>query len=595
MLDDSYSKIVDSLKKEELAIFVGSAISYSPPSLGFKWDYFNSTIIELLLKKIRPAWKFNFLINKKLNLYKIILNDSNKKYKIRPEVFLQILYDLIQEYYSKNYFDDLFTLFSVDLPNKNHYAIAKMAKLRKLSVIITTNFDQGIEEAFIQEGMREGQDKDFEIILEPDTNLAQKIIDKLKKSRNDHIFIFKIHGTIEKENQHVYTKGIVATLTQAGRKLSAPWCAILDYVINNYHTLFVGYSGEDDDIYPKLLAASINKNIKMITWIIRPNDPNKRIEELISECGPLGNLLAKDIDDKKDNFLPKLCNIFMPNIQNIDNMINFQIVELLKEEEERIKKKRNEKICDWIEGVDIKHALSIIGRLLQESYIPESYINFDKDIIAKIDFLERFRLLDYAWECYYKSYELCLKSRTKNPFKFNNLGQICLLKHNFEYAVHWFKKELEICQALNDVSCMAKLYINLGIAYGFIKNLTSSERIELQQEMFTKAFNCAKSNNDVNHEITALNNLGNILKKIGRFQEAKAKFKESKERAEEIGFLLAVGFSTYQLAGVYYLERNYLETKILLKESLYYLERCGDIVGKKKVESILEMIESKIN
>jgi tetratricopeptide (TPR) repeat protein len=153
-------------------------------------------------------------------------------------------------------------LYSQGQPNANHFLIAKLAKLRYVQTVVTTNFDLLIERAFEQEGLREKED--FEVFWREDQFLRLNF-EMLDEDFGDKIVILKIHGSAHDETS------LRTTLTAvASRVLSQARMNIIKHLFSSGEhdkVLILGYSCSDAfDITPQI--QSLEKDpLKEITFI----------------------------------------------------------------------------------------------------------------------------------------------------------------------------------------------------------------------------------------------------------------------------------------------------------------------------------------
>jgi tetratricopeptide (TPR) repeat protein len=146
--------------------------------------------------------------------------------------------------------DDLLDMFRVATPNANHFLLAQLAKERRITTLVTTNFDMLIEDVCRLLGLEEG--KDF-LIYCNERDFQGLDFGNLS---NGPMRIFKIHGSISDPQTIRVTLDYVAS-----KVLSLQRKNILRYLFANEitHTgnhkkvLVLGYSCSDSfDISPAL-------------------------------------------------------------------------------------------------------------------------------------------------------------------------------------------------------------------------------------------------------------------------------------------------------------------------------------------------------
>jgi len=208
--------IVDLIrKKENVAFFVGSGISFDYPSILPGWTLVSEGPIR-------------FLYSEKLkkNQDEIVFHSK----KLRPEVLIDIMYRVIGD----KSIEWLKILKSKEY-NINHLFLASII-LKYNIPVITTNYDELIETA----------SKD--VFKKPPRTYCNEVgFNKWKRLRDKPPCLIKLHGTIRN------VESIKAFLQQVAGEPSKLMKNILKYYFENYTVIFWGYSLTDDfDIVPIL-------------------------------------------------------------------------------------------------------------------------------------------------------------------------------------------------------------------------------------------------------------------------------------------------------------------------------------------------------
>ena len=156
---------------------------------------------------------------------------------------------VVRSFAGESYFPLLEVLDS-DQTNRNHEAIAELARRGLCRGVVTTNFDTLLESAFRKAGL------ECEVF---------ETSDDFRASPKGDCPIYKIHGSV------TATRGLVDTVSQKLRGLSSPVRARLIDLHHRYHVLVVGFSGADLVFGADYLALSALKvGDKGITWITEP-------------------------------------------------------------------------------------------------------------------------------------------------------------------------------------------------------------------------------------------------------------------------------------------------------------------------------------
>jgi len=138
-------------------------------------------------------------------------------------------------------------------PNVNHEAIAKLASEGRTGLILTTNFDTFIEDALGETNCK------YETYLNSAPERPFPVDGKSGKHQLPPLV--KPHGSLQE------AASIIVTLRQAGRQLSSGLTDLLKHTLSSCIVLVIGYSGNDDDIFPVLDSSA--KSAKSVYWYLR--------------------------------------------------------------------------------------------------------------------------------------------------------------------------------------------------------------------------------------------------------------------------------------------------------------------------------------
>jgi tetratricopeptide (TPR) repeat protein len=266
------------IKREKVAFFVGTGISFDPPSMLPSWTYVAEGAIKSLYSK-----------NLKDEQEELVTRSK----KLRPEVLLGIMYEIIGDKAIK-----CLDILKSNKFNTNHVFLAS-AILDHNIPVITTNYDELIELAAERIFKRRIQ----EVYYDEDG------FNRWLNSDEKPASLIKLHGTISNK------QSIQAVLSQVAAGPSETIIKLLKYLFENYSIIFWGYSLTDDfDIVPAL------RNVcpEEIVWLRHKeekefvNDKHtekieedlEKTEEKLSECIDelmLGKLTAekrKEIHDE---------------------------------------------------------------------------------------------------------------------------------------------------------------------------------------------------------------------------------------------------------------------------------------------------------
>ncbi len=193
-------------------LYLGAGISIDAPSSSPSWWKLMSDILEETFKAVPE--EHQEVANK------LATSDSSRS----PEEVMESYHFVLQE---KLF--EVFELLNEGGPNANHRIIAKMVKAGKVRSILTTNFDEFIERALDMEGV------EYKVIC---TN------NEFKEYLNGGckgFAILKIHGTVSRPDTIV----AVSNHYKLGKGFGGMKATVTHHFIQNYPTLFFGYSGWD--------------------------------------------------------------------------------------------------------------------------------------------------------------------------------------------------------------------------------------------------------------------------------------------------------------------------------------------------------------
>lgn len=245
-IEEVLTKIVESIKQRELAVFCGAGISYN--------------------SGLPLAKELERYILEKLNVDKEYIVEL-----IKQEFPFEAFMEAITEY-GENVSKILDIFGEVPKkPNINHILIAKLIKNGYLETVFTTNFDLLIEKALKNEGL---ENKDFELYYN------EQQFAELNFSNCDiedkTIRMFKIHGTITNPESIRTTMKLLTNESFSHKRKN-----IIEHLFSSgkhKKVLIMGYSCSDYyDIIPQI--ESIERNPKEIILIDHSN-MRKEIEDI---------------------------------------------------------------------------------------------------------------------------------------------------------------------------------------------------------------------------------------------------------------------------------------------------------------------------
>jgi hypothetical protein len=173
---------------------------------------------------------------------------------------------------------DAFNILVRGAPNGDHRAIAELSRRQKVPLIITTNFDPYIEEALDAAGVP------FELHVGDPPRKVRREVEGRGAAKITHVV--KPHGSIA----DAYS--MVVTMRQSGRPAAKALHQLITTALTNATVLLVGYSGNDDDIFPALLgAAPAARRVFWALWDEQSLTPN--LAAFVQRCASCSLVLCE--------------------------------------------------------------------------------------------------------------------------------------------------------------------------------------------------------------------------------------------------------------------------------------------------------------
>jgi len=254
---------------EPMTFFLGAGISVAKPSLAPDWRHLRNGLITALLKRLT---KVNYISDACAQglLGDFISFEGRHNLWLKPEVALQWLHSR----FGNTLFDAL-TVLDQGKPNLNHTVLARVVVRNSSSLLLTTNFDLYLEQAFEE---LDAPCQVYAAVHRTGKTLSFRdyLRDTATHSNNNSKSLVKFHGTLDEP------KTLRATLRQVARPLSPSGRRILETSIRNRHVIVIGYSGNDYDLFP-VFQASAGKALSLL-WLSRdPTSVTKDVVDLRGE------------------------------------------------------------------------------------------------------------------------------------------------------------------------------------------------------------------------------------------------------------------------------------------------------------------------
>ena len=546
-----FHQIVTKIAAKELVMFVGAGIS--------------------MHSGIPPVKQLVSYILEKLSVMKTEVETI-----INSELPFEAFFDIITRASDNNI---LLKIFEFGEPNSTHLLLAKLAKLRYVKTICTTNFDNLIETALEYEGMKRGlhyrlfaNEKEFETI-----NWDENIIK-----------IIKLHGTIEDKDN------IGITIQQIAKKyLSEKRKIIVDNIFQlgaHSGVLILGYSCSDVfDISPQI--ESIRKDQKSIFFI----EHHPVLENNHKATGTIEEVCSKEYKNPFRQF-DKGLRVYCDTdelIQKIQKFFNCATHSSLK--------KTNVLEC-WKKSVDTwanvlsekKNGteLSIIGEIFAKISKFEEAINYFtkannmailvRDVDQQINQLGNIGLASiwlgkYEDSITYNEKALNL-SITNKCYKYidthnGNLGTAYYYLGKYKKAIKYYKDALKASRKLGKVNGESAQLGNIGLVY------YATGEYEKAIEYHSDALAISIEIGDKENEGNNCGNLGLTYTEIGKLSKAIEFYEKALAIYKNVGDIHGIGCQIGNLGMVYARQDDYKNAIKYNLEALNIARSISDMIG----------------
>ncbi len=489
-------KILEIIDDKKAVFFIGAGVSMIPPSSLPSWWEVNHIILDSLTN-------LSSSINPEIHSFTNSIKLREEEGKLPPEYVSEIISDRIGE----SYFEVLQGLEG-DIPNQIHLWLATLAKIGKIKLIITTNFDTLIEKAFKMVGAS------IKVYVDPK---EYKEIPKLLENSNEDdnsCLLLKLHGTATRPET------CIDTLKQRKQGLDHKITQVLNIIGKQNFWIFLGYSGADLDAEPNYLGLRHRMNDSPgYLWLFLENaKPPKAVIELsdlygndrgIIDYGTLPNWL-----DNLKTLLPN--NITPPKeFERKENKIE-------KLKQEKLEKIKNYSL-NWAKKRGEIVSLLILIDIGYTTGLKEQVRSILEDLMENID--------------KYK-----MNARVK-AILFNEYGKVLRNFNENQESISYYEKAMAEFKIIEDKE-------------GYI---TSVYEISKMQQLFGEYLKAEKNmeevvriwreNNDYYGIITSLLGLGILYNNLGKFQEALDTYNEAIELSIKNGeeFTLGLAYSSKSL------------------------------------------------
>ena len=557
IMDKLKNKLID----KKLAFFVGAGIDYHSGVPLVKGEH---GIITTILNKLP-------------------LNDEDSKLildnnKLPFESFFSTLGKHTD-------IDELLNIFNIGDINTNHIFLAKLAKFGLLKTIVTTNFTQLIEKAFMQEGLKEGVD--FDVIYNDEEMQNIDYID-------EKIKLIKIHGCVSDKDSLVITIEKIANRTSLNPRKN-----IIDYLFNSgAHDAIciLGYSCSDVfDITPFVKETSANKEVLFINHSF-PDWDNYDTQQHVNSVEDKD--IFENIKDgiwfnyDTDEIIKQLWDSVYESTNSIEKYKSVSV-----DDRERSIKQKEVLVCidKWIQKIDKKQQYEkpyyISGELLNNISYKNNALKYYERLLSilkkKNKPFELSKTLGYLTFLFNsindnKAYQYAIdglgiadeiNSNTHRQIHYKNLAVYYRKNAQMDKSIETFTKALSL--NMTDSKDIGKVYMELGITYKQI------EKYRLANENFQKALVEFENNGSITDQGWALGNIGNIyFHQFEDYMKAEEIYKRALYLADKMANKVNQQVWNGNLGNLYLSIQNYDEAYEYLVISLRLAREVMDKAGE---------------
>lgn len=254
--------MLSTIRETQFVAFVGAGASAAPPACLPTWTGFNDLLLECLCERLGAYSENRQPVAIMLETFRRIRNDGRF---FAPDFQAQ----LIEEEVGAAYFR-VWQSIDSKIFGPVHAGLAEIAADRRLSAIITTNFDRLLETALAAIGVP------FEVLHD------EASFSRFLTSRPVALPVLKIHGSIED------LSSLIDTLKQRVVGRPQPLMDAVRRLLIDFPWLYVGFSGADfsyDPHYLGILDAA--DNARGFVFLARSGSKlNRGILDLQKAYGP---------------------------------------------------------------------------------------------------------------------------------------------------------------------------------------------------------------------------------------------------------------------------------------------------------------------
>lgn len=559
--------LAHDLKVDGLAVLAGAGMSLAPPACAPLFRPLRDALVSVLSESLSAVLDPSVIARCQL------LFSGSTEVRRGVEPVPEVLFEALHSALHEQLFDALRILLGLSAPNIHHQFIADLTN-HGLQLLITTNFEDGFEQAFGATG------RPFEVCADG-SGISRSFSDLCLHKDRTHFPIWKVHGTLETGAEET----IRITLSQVAKeRLDPQKYEPIIAIPAQLPLLVVGYSGYDADLSQILIRAA-EKGTRLYWLSYReplPGDPALRILQAWQERG---HLLVGDLTDLFRQ-LAKLVPVTFP--QQPPAECNGVLAA------------RFEELKNWAVKIGVNNRLKTLAILCWQLTDYET-------ALAVLDALEKLIIQSKNGE----DLLFCLATRStilRSAGRGREIGNLLfhikrlrenmggpeepefidvdiLLLHELgsffrahgkpDLAEDVYRKALALSHLSKDIESFTAVAQSLGVLLSHYGNTKEAK------ELFNLALVSAIKSGDRYREIKAKHELGIIAYEEGNYETASRLLEESVGLAHEIGAVDIESSGTLEL-GILRLrvEENYDRAHTLFSQA----RALARLIGNKNTE-----------
>jgi len=586
-LSDELTKVLDSITDSilngDLAIFFGSGISVYPPSnlpvgSALRRSLFDQLFDAPSLLKI----KTQILTDDRLNgardriLYgyaERTESETDMEYVASHYPF-ELFIETIHEY--TNAVPCLADLFKLGRPNLIHSFIARLIIEGYLWRMMTTNFDEHVENA-------------VKALLPNTANVNGDQVLRVLINEGDFTYLsdkpasilYKIHGTCSNLGSMRTTMNAIASSELTPHRGNA----IKRFFEEEKDILILGYSGSDEFDVNRVLKVC-NKT-SQIYWVRRLKENKNPVESLVHPfTGFNGSMIHIDLEDLMDYLARK---------------IGIIIDTLPPKNEEWL-----EHISNWGSGLSDGQKVYTVSKLLYEVQLIDEAIELldgaitqedlytDREVAAFHNIRSNIAREQGFYEIAEKisSDGLVISKKTQDKklyaAQLHARGILVYEQGDFEGAEKLYRQALDIFLELDDIHAIAISFHQLGNLRYY------TGRYEEAEQLYLKSLETKRQVGDEREIAGSYHMLGRIRQDLGDYDEAERLFRAGLDISEKLGNLRGISSTLLNLAMVVQEKERLDEAEAMYERCIELYKKLGDQLGvAQAIQNIATLYENR--